>query len=67
LADIQFLTNAIVADPLYVAAKTGDYQLRPGSPAIDAGAIIPGINDERFAGSAPDIGAIESGMPSPLP
>jgi hypothetical protein len=36
----------------------------PGSPLIDAGVHIPGLND-GFQGRAPDIGAIESGAPPP--
>jgi hypothetical protein len=37
-----------------------DYRPHAGSPAIDAGRTIPGITD-GFAGTAPDIGAYESG------
>jgi hypothetical protein len=35
-----------------------DLRLRPGSPCIDRGVVIRGINDD-FHGKAPDIGAIE--------
>ena len=44
-----------------------DYDLRPapGSPLIDAGTVIPGIND-GYAGDAPDIGALEAGRPVPV-
>jgi hypothetical protein len=59
LSDIQFLANAIVRDPLFAAPDRGDYGLRPNSPAIDAGSLIPGVNDEGFLGVAPDIGAFE--------
>ena len=41
-----------ITDPM-VAAK---------NPAIDAGVRIPGFNDD-YTGSAPDIGAFETGMP----
>ena len=37
-----------------------DFQLKPNAPAIDAGVIIPGFTD-GYAGSAPDLGAYESG------
>jgi DNA-binding winged helix-turn-helix (wHTH) protein len=37
----------------------GDFTPRAGSPLIDHGIVISGIN-ERFAGRRPDIGAIES-------
>jgi hypothetical protein len=42
----------------------GDYRLKPGSRAVDAGMVLPNIND-GFAGQAPDLGAIESGQPLP--
>src|SRR6266446_8957899 len=38
--------------------------LAAGCPAIDAGAILPNIND-GFLGSAPDLGAYEKGQPLP--
>ncbi len=41
-----------------------DFQLRPGSVAVDAGARLPGVNDE-FSGRAPDLGAYEVGRPLP--
>ena len=40
-------------------AKTSDLRLRPGSPCLDRGVLIRGINDD-FRGKAPDIGAFES-------
>lgn len=54
--------NAIVADPQFTFMGSIDqleyYSLKPGSEAIDAGVIIPGITD-KFSGKAPDIGAVE--------
>ena len=41
-----------------------DFQLRSGSAAIDAGALLPSINDD-FTGRAPDLGAYEVGRPVP--
>lgn len=38
--------------------------LRAGSAAIDAGRILPNIND-GFEGAAPDLGAYEAGVPPP--
>lgn len=38
--------------------------LRPGSNAIDAGTVLPNINED-FAGKAPDLGAYEFGKPLP--
>jgi hypothetical protein len=39
-------------------------RLRPGTAAVDAGQVLPGIND-GFAGKAPDLGAYELGSPPP--
>ncbi len=41
-----------------------DFQLKPGSAAIDAGVALPTINDD-FSGRAPDLGAYELGRPAP--
>lgn len=41
-----------------------DLQLRPGSSAVDAGVVLPNVNDQ-FTGSAPDLGAHEMGQPLP--
>ncbi|HLL67678.1 MAG TPA: RICIN domain-containing protein [Micromonosporaceae bacterium] len=47
-------------DPLYTNPSGGDYTVRAGSPAINRGVAVSGITD-GYAGSAPDIGAYESG------
>jgi len=39
-----------------------DFRPKPGSVAIDRGVILPNITD-GFAGSAPDLGALEFGQP----
>jgi hypothetical protein len=41
-----------------------DFRLQDGSPAIDAGCVIPNVN-ESHAGAAPDLGPIEFGEPMP--
>jgi predicted outer membrane repeat protein len=66
LADIQFLTNAIVAAPDYLGPAFGDFGLSAGSPAIDAGVVVPGVDDESYRGAAPDAGAIEYAVPVDL-
>jgi Right handed beta helix region len=37
-----------------------DLRLRPGTAAIDAGEVLPGVND-AYSGKAPDLGAYELG------
>ena len=41
-----------------------DLQLKPGSAAIDAGVVLPTLND-NFTGKAPDLGPYEHGQPVP--
>ncbi|MBK9168308.1 MAG: hypothetical protein IPM24_12680 [Bryobacterales bacterium] len=41
-----------------------NFRLKPGSKAVDAGVPIPTVND-GFAGKAPDLGALETGLPEP--
>jgi hypothetical protein len=56
------LQNNRIED-LVVNQPKRDYSLRPDSPAINAGAVLPGYTD-GYAGSAPDVGAYEYGQPS---
>ncbi len=62
-----FGTNATMAnnlsptvDPLFVNATEGNFQLSPGSPAINAGAVLSPYTD-GYLGIAPDLGAFEFG------
>jgi hypothetical protein len=41
-----------------------DFTLNPKSRAIDAGVVLPNVND-GFTGKAPDLGAFERGKPMP--
>jgi len=45
-------------------AEDFDFALRAGAAAIDRGLPLPNVND-GFAGSAPDLGALERGRPAP--
>jgi hypothetical protein len=42
-----------------------DFRIRAGSRAVDAGCVLPNVND-GFAGRAPDLGALELGQPVPV-
>ena len=54
--------NFTSGDPKFANPAAGNYQLAPGSPAIDAGMVIAPFTD-GFIGAAPDIGAYEFGQP----
>jgi len=45
-------------------AEDYDFRLKPGWAAVDKGVAMANVND-RFAGSAPDLGALEVGEPVP--
>ncbi|MFQ5595673.1 MAG: hypothetical protein ACE5HA_16120, partial [Anaerolineae bacterium] len=67
LAEFQAQTgqelNGLNVVPGFAGAASGDYSLDPSSNLIDAGVVIPGINDQgayAHQGTAPDIGAYES-------
>jgi hypothetical protein len=63
IEDLRRVTNqeraGLSAPPQLADPPRGDFTPRAGSPLIDRGIVISGIN-ERFAGRGPDIGAIES-------
>ncbi len=44
--------------------RTVDLRPKPRAPVVDAGCIIPGIND-NYTGKAPDIGTYEAGQERP--
>jgi hypothetical protein len=50
--------DGINVNPVFSDPASGDFTLKSGSPLIDKGLLIPGIND-TFHGTAPDIGAFE--------
>jgi hypothetical protein len=57
-ADIKEFSRVYARDEL-------DFRLKPNSVAVDAGCPIPNIN-EGFNGKAPDLGALEVGVPLPI-
>ena len=61
LSDWRNPLNTIAA---YAGFAELDLRLNPGAGAIDAGAVLPNINDE-YKGKAPDLGALESGYELP--
>ena len=53
-----------VPGPAPVPIPPQQMTLKAGCGAVDAGAILPNIND-GFLGTAPDLGAFELGQPAP--
>jgi hypothetical protein len=51
-------------DPHAVHPVAGDFRLKPGGSAVDAGCRLPNVNDDA-TGAAPDLGALEVGRPVP--
>ena len=45
-------------------AEDLDFRLRPGAAAVDRGVTLPNVTD-GFTGRAPDLGALEVGLPMP--
>jgi hypothetical protein len=59
---LPFFAGAIVTNPGLIDPRRGNFGLQRNSPAVDGGIVIPGINDQRFSGVRPDIGAHEYGL-----
>ncbi|MBI4951798.1 MAG: right-handed parallel beta-helix repeat-containing protein [Myxococcales bacterium] len=60
LAATGLAEHGLAADPAFVDVPGGDLGLGDGSPAVDRGVVVPGVND-GFVGAGPDIGALELG------
>ena len=59
-----FASRVEFPDPVFPARKTQDLRIAASSAAVDAGVVLPNVNDD-FTGKAPDIGAYEVGKPVP--
>ena len=69
LVDYDIFQNVKKADLVNFAkvymAEDLDFRLLPNAVAVDAGCILPNVND-GFGGKAPDLGALEVGQPMPI-
>lgn len=68
LVDYDIFLNAKMPDKSdpqhFYNPEDFDFRLKPGSAAVDAGILLPTINDD-FTGKAPDLGAYELDRPLP--
>jgi hypothetical protein len=66
--DFDDFEKLVPPDPAYrhavYHALDLNFRLKPAGKAVDAGVIIPTVND-GFTGRAPDLGALEAGKPVP--
>ncbi len=62
-AHVVAASNLITDAPGFVDAQNAQFALKEGSPAIDAGIRITGVND-AYQGALPDSGAYEYGKPA---
>ncbi len=69
LVDYDIFKNVRPPDPgkPHLIYEIGDlnFGLRAGSKAVDAGCLLPTVNDD-FTGRAPDLGALELDRPVPI-
>jgi hypothetical protein len=56
--------QGLEAPPLLVSPPSGNFAPQAGSPLVNAGITLPGIND-GYSGGAPDVGAVEFTGPPP--
>lgn len=60
-----FANNPEYPAPAFPAREPADLRLAPGSAAVDAGQVIPNVNED-YTGKAPDLGAYELGQEMPV-
>jgi hypothetical protein len=64
------LSGNFITPPTLTNPTGGNLSLPGNSPLIDAGVVVPNITDQcgvSFSGSAPDLGATETGSSLPCP
>jgi hypothetical protein len=59
--NVQLIDN-ISNHHMFVDAATGNFTLLAGSPAVDSGMVLPPYTN-GYVGAAPDVGALELGLP----
>jgi hypothetical protein len=69
VVDYDIFENVKKLDPAEFSkiyrADDFDFRLKQNAVAVDAGCILPNVND-GFLGKAPDLGALEVGQPAPI-
>lgn len=69
IIDYDIFRRVTAVDPKNVSRvykrEDLDFRLKPDAAAVDAGCILPNINDDS-TGKAPDLGALEVGQPMPV-
>jgi hypothetical protein len=69
LADYNVFEKVTPPDPNNITKvylpEDLDFRLKADSPAVDAGCLLPNINDD-YSGTAPDLGALEFGQTVPV-
>ena len=60
-----FASRPAFPNPPFPEREPADLRPAAGSAAVDAGVVIPNVNDD-FSGKAPDLGAYEQGQELPL-
>ncbi len=69
IVDYDIFQKVVPVDPKHISRvykrEELDFRLKPDAAAVDAGCILPNIND-GFTGKAPDLGALEVGQPVPI-
>lgn len=63
--DLSIFDEVPLPQPPFPERKPLDLRLKPGSAAVDAGVVLPNVND-GYRGKAPDLGAYELSQELPI-